>query len=102
MGSMYHHSDLPQLSLTARQKQQEAGIASIKNKGRAPVPEIDFSLYTQDDGSVVSTQERVVKDVQAPALHKPTDDQFFSHVDPSKPSAPSPPPRAPIPPSLPG
>jgi serine/threonine-protein phosphatase 2B catalytic subunit len=33
----------------------------------------------------VSTVERVVKDVQAPAFQKPTDEQFFSAQDPSKP-----------------
>lgn len=49
------------------------------------VPEIDFTLHTTDDGTTVSTQERVVKDVQAPAFHKPTDEQFYSAQDPSKP-----------------
>ena len=28
---------------------------------RRPVPEIDFSLHTMEDGTQVSTQERVVK-----------------------------------------
>lgn len=69
--------------LVAKLKQHEAGIKSIKDK--APVPEIDFTIHTQDDGSTVSTQERVIKDVQAPAFKKPTDAEFFSQVDPSKP-----------------
>jgi serine/threonine-protein phosphatase 2B catalytic subunit len=49
------------------------------------IPEIDFTQHVQDDGTTVSTVERVVKDVQAPAFHKPTDEQFFSREDPTKP-----------------
>lgn len=47
--------------------------------------EIDFTLHTTDDGTQVSTQERVVKDVQAPAVVKPTEEQFWSSQDPTKP-----------------
>ncbi|KDR68358.1 hypothetical protein GALMADRAFT_1040840 [Galerina marginata CBS 339.88] len=43
-----------------------------------PVPTIDFTQHTLEDGNVISTQERVVKDVQAPAMFKPTDEQFFN------------------------
>jgi len=53
---------------------------------KKPVPEIDFTLHTMEDGSQVSTMERVCKDVQAPAMHPPTDEQFFSPQDPSKPN----------------
>lgn len=49
------------------------------------MPEIDFTQHVQDDGTTISTVERVVKDVQAPAFYKPTDEQFFSREDPSKP-----------------
>lgn len=60
------------------------------------IPKIDFSLYTTDDGTVVSTKERVIKgmsrrlgvfacaidthtvDVPAPAVHLPTEEQFWS------------------------
>ncbi|KAF8716025.1 phosphatase, partial [Rhizoctonia solani] len=59
-------------------------LDQIKNKEKG-VPDIDFTIHTLEDGSVVSTQERAVKDVQAPAMHRPTDAQFFSRVDPSKP-----------------
>ncbi|WFD15593.1 protein-serine/threonine phosphatase [Malassezia arunalokei] len=38
-----------------------------------------------DDGEQVSTQERVIKDVQAPAFHPPTPEQFWSKKDPTKP-----------------
>ncbi|CAD6443485.1 6129820c-4a99-4ef4-96e3-d543ccdfceda [Sclerotinia trifoliorum] len=71
-----------------------AGIESrmqVDNALRAihqkkPVPEIDFTLHTMEDGSQVSTMERVCKDVQAPAMVPPTDQQFFSPQDPSKPN----------------
>ncbi|KAL2866282.1 serine/threonine-protein phosphatase 2B catalytic subunit [Aspergillus lucknowensis] len=53
---------------------------------KKPVPEIDFTLHVMDDGTQVSTLERVVKEVQAPALTTPTDDQFWSPEDPSKPN----------------
>jgi len=43
-----------------------------------PIPTIDFTQHTLEDGNVISTQERVVKDVQAPAMFKPTPEQFFN------------------------
>lgn len=50
-------------------------------------PSIDFTQHTLEDGSIISTQERVVKDVQAPAMQIPTNEQFFNHrgQDQSKP-----------------
>ncbi|KMU74777.1 serine/threonine-protein phosphatase PP2A-2 catalytic subunit [Coccidioides immitis RMSCC 3703] len=53
---------------------------------KKPVPEIDFTLHTMEDGTQVSTLERVCKEVQAPAFHTPTNEQFWSPVDPSKPN----------------
>ncbi|KAL2809719.1 Metallo-dependent phosphatase-like protein [Aspergillus granulosus] len=53
---------------------------------KKPVPEIDFTLHVMEDGTQVSTLERVVKEVQAPALTTPTDEQFWSPDDPSKPN----------------
>jgi hypothetical protein len=38
-------------------------IRAIRNKKQ--VPEIDFTLHTMEDGSTVSTQERVCKGVSA-------------------------------------
>ncbi|CEH16597.1 serine threonine protein phosphatase 2b [Ceraceosorus bombacis] len=61
----------------------EAALGQITNKP-AP-PEIDFTIHTTDDGTQVSTVERVIKDVQAPAMLPPTDEQFYSAQDPSKP-----------------
>ncbi|BEJ14350.1 hypothetical protein CspHIS471_0401170 [Cutaneotrichosporon sp. HIS471] len=60
-------------------------LRAITNKHNIPVPEIDFTQHTLENGETVSTTERVVKDVQAPAMYLPTDDQFWSKQDRSKP-----------------
>ncbi|KAI5780778.1 Metallo-dependent phosphatase-like protein [Geopyxis carbonaria] len=62
----------------------ENAIRAVNEK-RTP-PEIDFTLHTMEDGLQVSTLERVCKEVQAPAFHKPTDEQFYDPQDPSKPN----------------
>ncbi|KAF3920096.1 hypothetical protein AA313_de0201291 [Arthrobotrys entomopaga] len=62
----------------------EAAIKAVQEK--KPVPEIDFTLHTMEDGTQVSTQERVIKEVQAPATTKPTDEQFYDPKDPQKPN----------------
>jgi len=36
-------------------------VRAIQNKSTKPIPEIDFTLHTMEDGSTVSTQERVCK-----------------------------------------
>ncbi|KAL5476681.1 CNA1 [Sanghuangporus weigelae] len=59
--------------------------AIIQISEKAPPPDIDFTQHTLEDGTNVSTQERVIKDVQAPAMFVPTDQQFFSREDPTKP-----------------
>ncbi|KAL4817823.1 Serine/threonine-protein phosphatase 2B catalytic subunit [Aspergillus spinulosporus] len=53
---------------------------------KQPVPEIDFTLHVMEDGTQVSTLERVVKEVQAPALNTPSDDQFWDPEDHTKPN----------------
>ncbi|KAJ7718693.1 serine/threonine-protein phosphatase 2B catalytic subunit A1 [Mycena maculata] len=58
-------------------------IEQIQN--RPPVPEIDYTQHTLEDGTCISTQERVIKDVQAPSASIPTASQFFSSTDQSKP-----------------
>ncbi|KAK6441920.1 3',5'-cyclic-nucleotide phosphodiesterase (PDEase) (3':5'-CNP) [Oleoguttula sp. CCFEE 5521] len=50
------------------------------------LPEIDFTIHQMEDGSQVNTQERVCKDVQAPAFNTPTEDQITSPQDRSKPN----------------
>ncbi|KAJ5317791.1 hypothetical protein N7508_002299 [Penicillium antarcticum] len=63
----------------------DKAIARAVNE-KKPVPEIDFTLHTMEDSTQVSTMERVVKEVQAPALSTPPDDMFWSPEDPSKPN----------------
>ncbi|KAF8193885.1 serine/threonine-protein phosphatase 2B catalytic subunit A1 [Mycena galopus ATCC 62051] len=58
-------------------------LAQIQN--RAPPPEIDYTQHILEDGTAISTQERVIKDVQAPAPQIPTHEQFFAASDPTKP-----------------
>ncbi|CAG8703273.1 27459_t:CDS:10, partial [Dentiscutata erythropus] len=52
---------------------------------KVPAVTIDFSIHEMEDGTKVSTLDRYCKDVQAPAVHKPTDEEFFSKDDPEKP-----------------
>ncbi|UPX19667.1 Protein-serine/threonine phosphatase [Ascochyta rabiei] len=67
-----------------QQSYMDSAIRAVQQK--KPIPEIDFTLHTMEDGTQVSTQERVCKDVQAPAFHPPTDEQFFSPQDRTKPN----------------
>ncbi|KAM3505662.1 hypothetical protein MY10362_002814 [Beauveria mimosiformis] len=66
-----------------RNQQVDNAIRAIQQK--KPVPEIDFTIHTMEDGTQVNTMERVCKDVQAPATCKPTDEQFFSDSTRTKP-----------------
>lgn len=36
-------------------------IRAVQNKSNRQIPEIDFTLHTMEDGTQVSTQERVCK-----------------------------------------
>jgi hypothetical protein len=47
---------------TSNQAQIQRAIAQMTE--RPAVPEIDFTQHTLEDGAVVSTQERVIKDVR--------------------------------------
>ncbi|KAM3513691.1 hypothetical protein MY11210_002702 [Beauveria gryllotalpidicola] len=67
-----------------RNQQVDNAIRAIQQK--KPVPEIDFTIHTMEDGTQVNTMERVCKDVQAPATFKPTDEQFFSDSTRTKPN----------------
>lgn len=55
---------------------------------KKPVPEIDFTLHTMEDGTQVSTMDRVCKEVQAPALQTPPDELFWAREDSTKPNLP--------------
>ncbi|KAH7372252.1 Serine/threonine-protein phosphatase 2B catalytic subunit [Pyrenochaeta sp. MPI-SDFR-AT-0127] len=56
-------------------------------KMRLP-PKIDLTLSTLEDGTQVSTLDRICKDVQAPATERPTDKQFWLSSDHDKPNLP--------------
>ncbi|KAI8331621.1 Metallo-dependent phosphatase-like protein [Choanephora cucurbitarum] len=49
-------------------------------------PKVDFSVFVTPDGTTVSTKERVIQDVPAPAVHLPTDEQFWSNEKPGYPN----------------
>ncbi|KIJ63466.1 hypothetical protein HYDPIDRAFT_112878 [Hydnomerulius pinastri MD-312] len=53
---------------------------------RNPTPAADFSRHQLENGITVSTRDRIAKDVLAPAVDKPTDAQFYSQQDPTKPN----------------
>ncbi|KAI0297358.1 serine/threonine protein phosphatase calcineurin catalytic subunit Ppb1 [Russula brevipes] len=65
------------------QSQLERAIYEIQH--RVTAPQLDFSQHQLDNGYTISTRDRVVKEVQAPAMTIPTDDQFFSKTDKGKP-----------------
>lgn len=62
----------------------ENAIRAFQEK--RPIPKIDYTTYTMDDGTKYSTVDRAVKTVRAPAWKKPTDEQFFDKNDPTKPN----------------
>ncbi|GJJ68315.1 serine/threonine-protein phosphatase 2B catalytic subunit [Entomortierella parvispora] len=71
------------LNAAAREAQAQAALRNLQHK--KPVPEIDFTIHTMDDGTTASTLERYSKDVQAPAVTIPTDDMFYSKEFPDRP-----------------
>ncbi|KAF9127583.1 3',5'-cyclic-nucleotide phosphodiesterase (PDEase) (3':5'-CNP) [Mortierella sp. GBA39] len=70
-------------SAATREAQAHATLRNLQNK--KPVPEIDFTIHTMDDGTTASTLERYSKDVQAPAVAIPSDDLFYSKEFPDRP-----------------
>ncbi|KAF9156221.1 3',5'-cyclic-nucleotide phosphodiesterase (PDEase) (3':5'-CNP) [Linnemannia schmuckeri] len=70
-------------SAATREAQAHATLRNLQNK--KPVPEIDFTIHTMDDGTTASTLERYSKDVQAPAVAIPTNDMFYSKEFPDRP-----------------
>ncbi|KAJ3223208.1 3',5'-cyclic-nucleotide phosphodiesterase (PDEase) (3':5'-CNP) [Clydaea vesicula] len=67
-------------------KEAHAALANAKSKPNpSALPTVDFTIHTLDSGEQVSTKERIIKEVEAPAVLKPTNDQFYSKKDPTKP-----------------
>ncbi|KAI9317237.1 serine/threonine-protein phosphatase 2B catalytic subunit A1 [Dichotomocladium elegans] len=60
-------------------------IRRLRVKSSEDAPRLDFSTLTLEDGSVVTTKERVIQEVPAPAVCVPTDDQFWSTERPGYP-----------------
>ncbi|KAI7852555.1 serine/threonine protein phosphatase 2B catalytic subunit [Circinella umbellata] len=58
-------------------------IRRLQNKPE--IPTIDFTVHKTEDGNIVNTKERVVKDVPAPAVSVPTDEEFWSKERPGLP-----------------
>ncbi|TCD68369.1 3',5'-cyclic-nucleotide phosphodiesterase (PDEase) (3':5'-CNP) [Steccherinum ochraceum] len=69
--------------MSGTQAQIQKAIGQIQDK--TAIPTIDFTQHQLENGFLISTQERVVKEVQAPAMSTPTDEQFWSKEDPTKP-----------------
>ncbi|ORY89790.1 Metallo-dependent phosphatase-like protein [Leucosporidium creatinivorum] len=70
---------------SGKRAQTQAAISQIRQRGAVLPPTIDFTVHVTDDGQTFSTTERVVKEVQAPAFFKPTDEQFYSDETRTKP-----------------
>ncbi|GAA5990676.1 hypothetical protein JCM5350_001843 [Sporobolomyces pararoseus] len=68
----------------SKRQQTQAAVSAIRNRNLR-LPSIDFSVHTNDEGQTFNTLERVVKEVQAPAFQKPTDQQFYSDESRTKP-----------------
>ncbi|KAG1057510.1 hypothetical protein G6F43_000655 [Rhizopus delemar] len=63
----------------------DASPALMRLRNKPEAPQIDFSVFTQEDGTVVSTRDRVIKDIPAPAVAFPTDEEFWSKERPGLP-----------------
>lgn len=71
---------------TAAQNTEQLANAIRAFQQKRPVPRPDLTIHTMDDGTEVSTVDRVVQTVRAPAWKKPTDEQFYDKNDPTKPN----------------
>ncbi|KAG1185535.1 hypothetical protein G6F36_006870 [Rhizopus arrhizus] len=63
----------------------DASPALMRLRNKPEAPQIDFTVFTQEDGTVVSTRDRVIKDIPAPAVAFPTDEEFWSKERPGLP-----------------
>lgn len=74
----------PPVSVSPDTRQVDNAIRAIQHK--KPLPTIDFSVHTLDDGTQVSTKERFCKDVQPPAWEPLSDEQFYQDEARTKPN----------------
>jgi hypothetical protein len=68
-----------------RSMQVDNAIRAIREK--KPVPEIDFTIHTMEDGSQVNTQERVCKGAHARSSSNTPPPPFAVLLTPSYPAA---------------
>ncbi|SGZ00062.1 BQ5605_C034g11323 [Microbotryum silenes-dioicae] len=80
-------SSAPPTDAVSKRAHTEAALSQIRNRAAATstLPTIDFTVHVNDEGQTFSTTQRVVKEVQAPAVHKPTDQQFWHDETRTKP-----------------
>lgn len=69
---------------TPHSQKIENAIKAFQEK--RPIPNIDFTVYKTPEGQKVSTIDRAVKSVPAPAWKPPTDEEFFDPKDRTKPN----------------
>jgi hypothetical protein len=50
-------------TLPPKKEQIQRAIAQVSDRAPAVAPEIDFTVHLLEDGTSVSTQERMIKDV---------------------------------------
>ena len=55
----------PPAAMTSPSTHTANAIAAITNRSKVEIPEIDFTQHQLENGDMVSTTERVVKDVRA-------------------------------------
>ncbi|KAJ3127083.1 3',5'-cyclic-nucleotide phosphodiesterase (PDEase) (3':5'-CNP), partial [Physocladia obscura] len=62
-----------------------AVLAKAIKPRNGPRKDIDFTVQYLETGEKVSTRDRIIKDVEPPAVNFPTQAQFFSQRDTTKP-----------------
>ncbi|KAI9355666.1 calcineurin A CNA1 [Zopfochytrium polystomum] len=70
---------------TTSDEQRVAVLQKALKPANRQKPDIDFTVHITESGERVSTLSRVITDVEAPAVAVPTNEQFWSKKDPSKP-----------------
>ncbi|SAM03643.1 hypothetical protein [Absidia glauca] len=73
-----------EMDVDPQERQVSPAIHRLNNK--KPAPTIHLTSYTLDDGTVVNTTSRIIQDVPAPAVTKPTDEEFWHSEDPTLPN----------------
>jgi len=56
------------------------------SSGNTEAPKKDFTIYTNERGETFKTTERVIKEVPPPNTNIPSDEEFWSKEDPTKPN----------------